>query len=74
MYIQIQFKSVHQIIHRMFEILNLTYDESDANDENNLFLAKYNGSHWLTVSGSGVNTGSDYVYANISSATRHDNG
>ncbi|MEM4702895.1 MAG: LamG-like jellyroll fold domain-containing protein [Candidatus Pacearchaeota archaeon] len=48
--------------------LNVSYNSSDLGsaDENTLRMWKYNTS-WNEVSGSGVNTAQDYVYANITS-------
>jgi hypothetical protein len=47
--------------------VNISYNYSDlgAVTESTLKLYRYNGSSWLSVPGSGVNTAANYVYGNI---------
>lgn len=46
--------------------LNISYNDRSPTNESALEMWKHNGS-WYAVPGSGVNTASDYVYANITS-------
>ncbi|WP_456475477.1 NosD domain-containing protein [Candidatus Pyrohabitans sp.] len=49
--------------------LNVSYTDAEAAGvvESTLRMWEYNGTDWSTVSGSGVNTTRNYVYANLSS-------
>jgi len=50
--------------------VNISYNDSDIPSgigETSLKLYEYNGSDWIVVNGSGVNTTEKYVYGNITS-------
>lgn len=50
-----------------YAVLNVTYDASAVDDESRLTMLRHDGSSWSAVANVTVDTGADYVSANVTS-------